>query len=526
MHLSGIAAHSGRSRSRQASTAVGALRQDRSASAGALFGLLAAAAVSVSLAAGPDIARALSALPAALGGAAPSYGAPTRAAPVQLFEPGEILAMAPSKAALADLTGAGLRVGERVVLSGLGLEVYRLSLPAELSVPAALARFRDQLPGVALEANHLYLPAGAGPLGAESRVRADSGWGPATESCGAGLRLGVIDSPVDIDHPALAGQRIAYRSFHNPARELAAADHGTAVSAMLVGKASEAGWGGILPGAELRAANIFELNEKGDLVGNAVGLLKALDWMAAEEVDVVNLSVAGSDNAFLRQALQRAHSRGLIAVAAAGNWGREDRPAYPAAYEQVIAVTAFDAERRPYRLANRGSYIDFAAPGVQVWTAVPNGGRLQSGTSFAVPYVSAHIAAAAAGGLGRRCRGAAPGLERPGRRHGRAWQGRGLRLGLPRRRAGLRRLTGGLRLDHFLQSRERSVGEAEGLEVAHRVGEVVDAAAAAAAALEARSAGAPAGRAGRRIDDGLRSTTKPAACTGPSGERTVSQRGM
>jgi subtilisin family serine protease len=53
-------------------------------------------------------------------------------------------------------------------------------------------------------------------------------------------------------------------------------------------------------------------------------------------------------------------------------------------------------------MANRGSYIDFAAPGVGIWTAVPDGGRVQSGTSFAVPYVSAQIAVEIAGGAASR----------------------------------------------------------------------------------------------------------------------------
>ncbi len=55
-----------------------------------------------------------------------------------------------------------------------------------------------------------------------------------------------------------------------------------------------------------------------------------------------------------------------------------------------MAVTAVDKRMRVYRHSNRGSYIDFAAPGVGIRTAV--GWRRQSGTSFAVPYVTAAAA--------------------------------------------------------------------------------------------------------------------------------------
>src|SRR5262249_9690638 len=68
-------------------------------------------------------------------------------------------------------------------------------------------------------------------------------------------------------------------------------------------------------------------------------------------------------------------------------------PSYPAAYPEVIAVTAVDRNLAAYRYANRGEHIDLAAPGVDVWTAMP--GRLegpQTGTSFAVPYVTAVVA--------------------------------------------------------------------------------------------------------------------------------------
>jgi subtilisin family serine protease len=96
--------------------------------------------------------------------------------------------------------------------------------------------------------------------------------------------------------------------------------------------------------------------------------------------------------------MERARWRGLIMVAAAGNNGSTAEPAYPAAYPDVIAVTAIDAEKHVYKYANRGGYIDFAAPGVRIWTASPGGGRYQSGTSFASPYVSVLSALAVAEG--------------------------------------------------------------------------------------------------------------------------------
>jgi subtilisin family serine protease len=136
---------------------------------------------------------------------------------------------------------------------------------------------------------------------------------------------------------------------------------------------------------------------------------------------VINMSVAGPPNKVLLKVIGQAARRGMVLLAAAGNNGPKAPPAYPAAAESVLAVTAVDRHRQIYRKANRGAYIDFAAPGVSLWTAVPGGGRFQSGTSFAVPFVAALAALALADGdtgparLGRRLAEGVRDLGTPGR---------------------------------------------------------------------------------------------------------------
>jgi subtilisin family serine protease len=110
-------------------------------------------------------------------------------------------------------------------------------------------------------------------------------------------------------------------------------------------------------------------------------------------VTVVNLSFAGPKDPLVHFAIQEMARAGIVVVAAAGNEGPSAPPSYPAAYPEVIAVTAVDRNLAPYRYANRGAHIDVAAPGVGIWTALP--GRKvgqQTGTSFAVPYVTAVLA--------------------------------------------------------------------------------------------------------------------------------------
>ncbi|RWB33664.1 MAG: hypothetical protein EOS70_06355 [Mesorhizobium sp.] len=121
--------------------------------------------------------------------------------------------------------------------------------------------------------------------------------------------------------------------------------------------------------------------------------MRALDLLSVRGVQVTNMSLSGPANALLEQFVRKLSEGGMIIVAAAGNGGPKAGPAYPAAYAEVIAVTAVDRMRRLCRRAGRGEHIDLAAPGVEVWTAASvSGARPKTGTSFAAPFVAAAAA--------------------------------------------------------------------------------------------------------------------------------------
>ncbi|MBT4933268.1 MAG: S8 family serine peptidase [Rhodospirillaceae bacterium] len=302
------------------------------------------------------------------------------------FEKGELIVINPPRSFASGIRSMGYQVIETVKISGLKMVVQRLRVPPGVSVPKAIKQLRGRFPGVEIDANHQFDPSGKVEF-PKKTARALIRWTKAPANCGKGVRIGMIDAGVDVTHPALKGQKVVYKSFHKAGRKEGPKDHGTAVAGIMVGTPE---WGGLLPGAELRAANMFEYNEEGRKVGNAIGLLKAANWLINENVHIINLSVAGADNKVLRRIFQKALKQKLVLVAAGGNWGRADKPAYPAAYKGVIAVTAISDQGLIYSKANTGKYIDFAAPGVKVYTAAPGGGgRLQSGTSFATPFITA-----------------------------------------------------------------------------------------------------------------------------------------
>ena len=300
------------------------------------------------------------------------------------YEQGEVVVVDPPSGFADKVHASGFYVIERTIMKNLGIEIVRLSTPRGMDVKEALRLLAKQFPGVTIDANTRFDPS-SGRDDANARIM--GGWNGLPADCGKGLVIGMIDSGIDLTHPALKGQKIEYKEFFKPGREPAPPDHGTGVAAILVGRAE---WGGLVPGAKLYAANMFEINEEGKKVGSAIGLIKSMDWLASKKVDAVNMSIAGSDNKVVRKAMDIAKKQNMLLIAAVGNWGRSDKPAYPAAYKEVVAVTALKGGELIYSHANTGKYVDFAAPGVGIWVATPGGGgKIKSGTSYATPFITA-----------------------------------------------------------------------------------------------------------------------------------------
>lgn len=295
----------------------------------------------------------------------------------------------------------------------------RLGVPHGSDTMAALHALRMRLPGYQVELNslyRLYQRAGseASPANVpDSDIASDGstasgachgedcaawqmiGWSPRLQACSSGLPIGMIDTPVDTRHPALAALGIEHlnaASFLRDGLKPAAAAHGTGVAALLVGGA-ESGVPGLVPDSQLFAANTFYL-AGGQSVTDTSTVVAALIWLARNGVKIVNMSFTGPEDDLLKRVItELMQKEGMVFVAAAGNDGPGAPAAYPAAYPGVIAVTAVTLRKTPYPRANQGFYIGLAAPGVHIWTAGAHGrSGYASGTSFAAPYVTAVIA--------------------------------------------------------------------------------------------------------------------------------------
>ena len=185
--------------------------------------------------------------------------------------------------------------------------------------------------------------------------------------------------------------------------------HGTHVAGIVAAAVNDYGGTGLAYGASLLPVRV--LGESGE--GTSADLMAALDWVIGSgtpRAEVVNMSLGGlpyiSD---LYDLFQAGVDKGMVFVAAAGN-GRSSTPSYPAAFDNVLAVSAVDGSGELASYSNFGGWIDLSAPGGEysgsgqglgelVYSTSGDGvdeiegpfARLQ-GTSMAAPHVSAVVA--------------------------------------------------------------------------------------------------------------------------------------
>lgn len=293
---------------------------------------------------------------------------------------GEVLALSPSDKSLAIARGLDFEILRQDRLASLGLSVTVLRVPNGMSASDGLAALRKADPQGAYDVDHVYDPSG-GTANADRAVPEQSA------SSGGTARIGMIDGGVERRHGAFEHATIVDKGFV-PGGAAVATKHGTAVASLLVG--SDGDVAGALPGATLYAADVYCGQAAG---GSADAIAQALAWLAANDVPVANVSLAGPANAILAAAVKAFVQHGHVLVAAVGNDGPAAGVEYPAGYPGVAGVTSVDGRYAIQLDANRGPDVAFAARGVGVSAAVLNGRHdTVTGTSFAAPIVAARFA--------------------------------------------------------------------------------------------------------------------------------------
>lgn len=210
-------------------------------------------------------------------------------------------------------------------------------------------------------------------------------WG---EGTGAGIRVCVIDSGVDADHPdvgQVVGGGVVERTDEGPVFVEGAHDdlfgHGTACAGIIRS---------VAPEVEIYSARVLGAR----LTGNGYHFLTALEWAIDNGMNVINMSLStGKEQYFapFHELADRAYFKHIALVSAANNV--PDVPSYPSLYSAVFSVAA-NAEKDPFRFHyNPHPPVEFGAPGIDVTVPWLNGGYITTvGNSFAAPVISGIVA--------------------------------------------------------------------------------------------------------------------------------------
>jgi len=309
------------------------------------------------------------------------------------IEPGEIMvasaSMEDAMALAQQAEGMGLRIKSRKKLKSIGMVVSIFRTPQGTTATQALAQLRQSFPKLWVDTNHRFtLQRGDATHNyARKMIR----WSFTTPQCAVGTRIGMLDTVINTDISVLRNANIQTKRLIGKKATSAPANHGSSIAALLVGQPNS-NFAGLLPTAHLYAAEVFRQRDKHHIDATTERILRGLNWLASQHVHAINLSFGGSRDMLLELAIGQLMRQGVRVIAAAGNHGKTSPPVYPAALQGVIAVTAIDVKSHPYARANQGMYIDFAAPGVDIWLPDDRSGSFKSGTSFAVPFVVAAVA--------------------------------------------------------------------------------------------------------------------------------------
>ena len=220
---------------------------------------------------------------------------------------------------------------------------------------------------------------------------------------GAGVRVAVVDTGVDAEHPDFDGRVTPGVAFSGGGPRLGEGGvdpngHGTHVAGIIGAGDNGIGIVGVAP--QVTIVPVRSL--RSDFTGSSRDIASGITWAADEGVDVINTSFGANEQSdAVRTATSYALSRGVVIVAAGGNAGPTGPVRYPAGYPGVLGISALNQNGTLASFSTRGPHIDLSGPGNDIVSTTPGGGwGYDSGSSMATAHVSG-VAALVNGARGR-----------------------------------------------------------------------------------------------------------------------------
>ncbi len=248
-------------------------------------------------------------------------------------------------------------------------------------------------------------------------VGAPSVWG-AFDARGQGVKVAVLDTGIDDQHPDLVGKVADFAEFDANGNQVPGApardshQHGTHVAGTIVGGRASGLWVGVAPEAKVLAGLVLN----GDVGGTDAQILAGIDWALDSGADVINMSLGGltlgpEPPATYAQAILTCLLDGVPVVTAIGNDGSQTSGS-PGNDFLAFSVGATDVRERPAGFSGGRTHVitsspvfnpqvlplvystpQVCGPGVAVQSTVPGGGYASfNGTSMATPHVAGVMA--------------------------------------------------------------------------------------------------------------------------------------
>lgn len=221
-----------------------------------------------------------------------------------------------------------------------------------------------------------------------SKIQAPAAWDLANGD--PSQVVAVIDTGANYSHPDLQGKLLSGYDFVNLDSDPSDDNgHGTACSG-LIGAVSNNSTGMASVSWNTPIMPLKVLNSSGS--GSYSDIAKAVNYAADNGARIINMSLGGSSNSLtLQNAINYAWSKGVVIIAAAGNNGNTTT-VYPAACQNVVAVSATTLSDTRASWSSYGSFVDISAPGENILSTYGSGYGNLNGTSFASP-ITAGVAA-------------------------------------------------------------------------------------------------------------------------------------
>jgi thermitase len=240
--------------------------------------------------------------------------------------------------------------------------------------------------------NDPFFPLQWGPV----KINAPKAWDIAKGS--ANVRIAINDTGIDSDHEDLAAKTVFRANYTDTLTDDDIYGHGTHCAGIAAGITNNSiGIAGV--GWNCSLMSIKVMNDEG--WGYYDWIAKGVIYATYNGAKVISMSLGGSSPSLtMKNAVDYAWTKGVVVVAAAGN-ANTNSAFYPAYYSNCIAIGATDQNDARAGFSNYGSWVDVAAPGVDIYSTLPNHANTLndyygtglyygylSGTSMATPHVA------------------------------------------------------------------------------------------------------------------------------------------